>query len=257
MGLAMQAAAENKLRFMVLDRPNPINGITVSGPVLEEGRQSFVGFHRIPVRHGMTIGELARMFKAEMQLEVELVVIPLENWRRADYFDASGLKWIDPSPNMRSLTGAILYPGIGLLETTNLSVGRGTQTPFELIGAPWLDGNMLARELELLNLPGVRFAAVEFTPASSKFEGEMCSGVSIVITDRKQFQSVRTGIEIALQLRRLFPDEWEIDAYDRLLGNQTTLAAIRQGQPYADIEETFKNDLLEFLFRRSLYLLYR
>ena len=256
MGLAMQAAAENGIRFVVLDRPNPINGVTVSGPVLDEGRQSFVGFHRLPVRHGMTIGELARMFKAELQLEVDLVVIPLEHWRREDYFDASGLKWIDPSPNMRSLTEAILYPGIGLLETTNLSVGRGTETPFELFGAPWLDGARLARELEQLKLPGVRFEATEFTPDSSKFEGELCGGIGIFITDRDQFQSVRTGIEIALQLRRLYPDEWEVAAYDRLLGNEAVLASIRQGRPAKEIEAICGDSLLEFVFRRSQYLIY-
>ena len=256
MGHAMQAAAENNIRFVVLDRPNPINGITISGPVLDQGRQSFVGFHRLPVRHGMTTGELARMFKAELRLELDLVIIQLEHWHRAGYFDATGLKWVNPSPNMRSLPEAILYPGIGLLETTNLSVGRGTDTPFELIGAPWLDGNMLARKLRLLKLPGVRFDAIEFTPESSKFEGELCSGISIHITDREQFKSVRTGLEIALQLRRLYPQIWEIDAYDRLLGSEATLEAIRQGLPFSKIEAIFSDGLLEFAFRRSQYLIY-
>ena len=256
MGLAMQAAAENQVRFVVLDRPNPINGTTVRGPVLDEGRQSFVGFHRLPVRHGMTTGELARMFKAELRLELDLVIIQLEHWRRAEYFDATGLKWINPSPNMRSLNEAILYPGIGLLETTNLSVGRGTDTPFELLGAPWLDGDLLARELKLLKLPGVGFDAVEFTPESSKFEGELCSGVSVIITDREMFISIRTGLEIALQLRRLYPQIWEIDAYDRLLSNAATLDAIRRGRPYAEIEAIYSDGLLEFMFRRWQYLIY-
>lgn len=256
MGHAMQAAAENNIRFVVLDRPNPINGITISGPVLDEGRQSFVGFHRLPVRHGMTTGELARMFKAELRLELDLVIIQLEHWQRAEYFDTTGLKWINPSPNMRSLPEAILYPGIGLLETTNLSVGRGTDTPFELVGAPWLDGTKLTAELKLLNLPGVRFDAIEFTPQASKFAGELCSGISIHITDREQFNSIRTGLEIALHLQHLYPQIWEIDAYDRLLGSEATLEAIRQGLPFSKIEAIFSDGLLEFAFRRSQYLIY-
>ncbi len=256
MGHAMQAAAENNIRFVVLDRPNPINGITVSGPVLDEGRQSFVGFHRLPVRHGMTTGELARMFKAELLLELDLVIIQLEHWQRAEYFDTTGLKWINPSPNMRSLSEAILYPGIGLLETTNLSVGRGTDSPFELVGAPWLDGTKLAAELKRLKLPGVRFDAIEFTPESSKFGGELCSGISIHISDREQFNSIRTGLEIALQLRHLYPQIWEIDAYDRLLGSEATLEAIRQRLPFSKIEVIYSDGLLEFAFRRSQYLIY-
>lgn len=256
MGEAMHAAAENNIRFVVLDRPNPINGMTVSGPVLDEGRQSFVGYHRLAVRHGMTTGELAQMFNAELQLGLDLEVIPVEGWQRADYFDATGLKWINPSPNMRSLTEAILYPGIGLLETTNLSVGRGTATPFELLGAPWLDGERFALELNRLNLPGVRFAALLFTPDASKFEGELCGGVSIIITARARFESVRTGIEIALKLRQLYADEWEFDAYDRLLVNKSVLEAIRSGRSYPEIEAIFHDELMEFIRRRSPFLIY-
>lgn len=256
MGLAMQAAAEHDIRFVVLDRPNPINGVTVSGPVLDEGRQSFTGFHRLPVRHGMTIGELARMFKAELQLDLDLEVIHIEGWNRVDYFDATGLKWVNPSPNMRNLTEAILYPGIGLLETTNLSVGRGTDTPFELFGAPWLNANSFAKELNSLSLPGVRFSPLQFTPQSSKFEGESCGGIGIAITDRRQFDSVRTGIEIALQLRRLYPTAWEFEAYDRLLVNEAVLDAVRQGRPYPEIESIYNAGLKEFRQRRLSFLIY-
>ena len=257
MGHAMQAAAEHGVRFVVLDRPNPINGVTVSGPVLDEGRQSFTAFHRLPVRHGMTIGELARMFKAELQLDVDLEIIPLEGWQRTDYFDSTGLPWVDPSPNMRSLTEAILYPGIGLLETTNLSVGRGTDTPFELFGAPWLDGHQLALELNRLDLPGVRFTAVLFTPDASKYEGESCGGVGIEITDRGQFESVRSGLEIAIQLQRLYPLKWEIERYDRLLGNNAVLEAIRLARPYPKIRAVYNSDLQQFIDRRSQFLIYR
>ena len=256
MGEAMHAAAENDIRFVVLDRPNPINGVTVSGPVLDEGRESFVGYHRLPVRHGMTTGELAQMFNAELQLGLELEIIPVEGWQRADYFDATGLEWINPSPNMRSLTEAILYPGIGLLETTNLSVGRGTATPFELFGAPWLDGESFVLELNKLNLPGVQFRPVMFKPDASKFEGELCGGVRVLITRRDQFESVRTGIGIALQLRRLYVDKWEFGAYDRLLVNQDVLEAIRSGWPYPEIEAIFYDGLMEFIQRRSPFLIY-
>ncbi len=257
MGLAMQAAAENNKRFVVLDRPNPINGLTVSGPVLDEGRQSFTGFHRLPIRHGMTIGELSRMIKADLALELELEIIQLEGWNRAEYFDTTGLPWVNPSPNMRSLTEAILYPGIGLLETTNLSVGRGTDTPFELFGAPWLDGNQLARELKQLKLPGISFNAIRFTPDASKFEGELCEGVGIRIIDRKQFEPVRAGLEIAAQLRRLYPQQWEVESYDRLLVNAAVLDAVRQARPYADIHEAFVDDLQIFIGHRAGFLIYK
>jgi len=256
MGHAMQAAAGHGVRFVVLDRPNPINGTTVSGPVLDMGRESFTAFHRLPVRHGMTAGELALMFKAELQLDLELEIIPLEGWQRSDYFDSTGLPWVNPSPNMRSLTEAILYPGIGLLETTNLSVGRGTDTPFELFGAPWLDGNLLALELNRLELPGVVFSPIQFTPDASKFGDELCGGVSIRIIDRDMFEPIRTGLEIALRLRHLYPQEWEIDSYDRLLANASVLEALRRGQPFSEILEIYKPSLEVFKQRRLLYLIY-
>ena len=256
MGNAMQAAAEHGIRFVVLDRPNPIDGVTVSGPVLDKGKQSFTGFHRLPVRHGMTTGELARMFRAELELDLDLVVVPLEGWLRTDHFDATGLPWVNPSPNMRSLTEALLYPGIGLLETTNLSVGRGTDTPFELFGAPWLDGGRLTDELNRLELPGVVFSALQFTPDASKYEDELCRGVSIRITDRGRFDPLRTGIEIALQLRRLYPDQWEIDSYGKLLGNQAVLEAVRAGRDYAEILAIYAPALEEFKTRRAPYLIY-
>jgi len=256
MGEAMQAAAKHDVRFVVLDRPNPINGLTVSGPVLDDGLQSFVGFHLLPIRHGMTVGELALMINTELQLGLELEIIEMEGWRRSDYFDATGLKWVNPSPNMRSLTEAILYPGIGLLETTNLSVGRGTDTPFELFGAPWLDGEQLAGHLNRLKLPGVDFAAITFTPDASKFEGELCSGIGMSITDRSQFNSVRTGLEIALLLRQYWTGSWETERYIRLLGNQAVLDGILSQRPIAEIESIYANRLQGFLQRRSAFLIY-
>ncbi|QDT99821.1 exo-beta-N-acetylmuramidase NamZ domain-containing protein [Gimesia aquarii] len=256
MGNAMQAAQKQGLKFIVLDRPNPINGVDFAGPVLDEGAQSFVGYHRIPVRHGMTVGELARMFNSEMKINVDLQVIQLQNWKREMYFDETGLTWVNPSPNMRNLNEAVFYPGIGLLETTNLSVGRGTDSPFEWIGASWLDGMKLARRLNQAGLPGVRFVPVQFTPSSSKFSGELCGGVNFIITDRRAFQSVRTGLEVAHQLRLLFPDQWETKHFNRLLGNQRVFDAVVAGKTVPQIQALYQDDLAEFAVRRAKYLLY-
>ena len=256
LGYAMEEAAKHKVRLVVLDRPNPLGGVDVDGPVLDAGRESFVGYHRIPVRHGMTVGELARMFNGERGLGLDLQVIRVEGWRRSDFFDATGLKWVNPSPNMRSLTEAILYPGIGLLETTNLSVGRGTHTPFEIIGAPWLDGKRLEQVLSQARLPGVRFRAVAFTPDASVFRGQRCQGVTITITDRQAFKPLPTGFEIARQLRTLYPRAWKADRYDRLLGNRQVLEAVLAGKSVAEIESIYRPALEDFLRRRSRFLLY-
>jgi uncharacterized protein YbbC (DUF1343 family) len=256
MGLAMQEAAAHGKRFVVLDRPNPINGLDVAGPVLNAGRESFVGFHRLPIRHGMTIGEVAKMFRSEMELELDLHVIEMHGWRRRQYFDETGLPWVNPSPNMRNLNEAILYPGIGLLETTNISVGRGTDTPFELFGAPWIDRFELARCLNDEELLGVRFAPIQFTPDSSVFANEPCNGVQISITDRSRIQPVRTGLFIAATIARLHNDAWESEKYDRLLIHHETLEAIRTQQPFARIEGIAGSGLEEFRKRRSRHLLY-
>ena len=256
MGLAMQAAAESGVRFVVLDRPNPINGVAVAGPVLDDGLQSFVGFHTLPVRHGMTVGELAGMFRAELELDLELEVVRVEGWQRGEFFDATGLTWVDPSPNMRSLRAALLYPGIGLLETTNLSVGRGTDTPFELFGAPWLDANKLAAELNALDLPGIVFAPVSFTPDASKFADELCHGVRFTITDRAAFEPLTTGFSIARLLRRDFAEDWQTEPYIRLLGHQATFDALLAGGDLEAIKAAYQDGLREFVERRQPFLLY-
>jgi uncharacterized protein YbbC (DUF1343 family) len=257
MGEAMRAAAEHKLRFVVLDRPNPIGGLAVEGPLLDAGKESFVGFHRLPIRHGMTIGELAAMFNEEFELNLNLEVIEVENWRRSEYFDATGLLWINPSPNMRSLNQALLYPGIGLLETTNLSVGRGTDTPFEVFGAPWLNGMELARELNRAGIEGVTFIPIRFTPGSSKFAGEECGGVNVLITDRGALRPVRLGLQIAHQLRRLCAEDWDAASYKRLLGNDAVHHAILTGRTAEEIEAGYQKDLDEFRERRGRFLRYR
>lgn len=256
MGLAMQAAAECQLRFVVLDRPNPIGGVEVSGCMLDPGRESFVGYHWLPVRHGMTVGELAGMFRAERELDLDLQVVRMEGWRRSEHFDETGLPWVNPSPNMRSPVEALLYPGIGLLETTNLSVGRGTEIPFEVIGAPWLDGAQLAERLAKIDLPGVDFVPLEFVPQASKFEGQRCGGVRILLTDRDTYRSVHTGLQIAVQLRSLYPDAWQAEAYRHLLGNRQVLDALLAGQSVAEMEAGYRPDLAKFCQRREKYLLY-
>lgn len=256
MGNALRVAARHRLRFVVLDRPNPINGTDVAGPVLDPGSESFVGFHTLPVRHGMTVGELAAMFNDELRLGADLQVVPLESWRRQDYFDRTGLLWINPSPNMRSLAQAVLYPGIGLLETTNVSVGRGTDTPFEVIGAPWLDGIELARTLNASDLAGVRFIPIRFTPTASKFAGQACGGVNISVVDRASFRPVRTGLEIARQLRQLYPDDWEAKRFNGLLSHRRTLEAVLAGESVDAMESAWTPDLSAFLERRSRFLRY-
>jgi len=256
MAWAMEAAGEHGLKFVVLDRPNPIGGLAVEGPIADAGRESFVGFHTIPVRHGMTAGELATMYRTERDLKVDLKVIEIEGWCRGDYWDATGLLWVNPSPNMRSLTEAVLYPGMGLWETTNLSVGRGTDTPFEVLGAPWIDGRRMAAELNAAGLKGVRFVPIEFTPDDSKFEGQKCGGVNVTVTDRFAIEPVAIGLEIACTLRRLYQDDWQTKRADRLLINKQVYNAILEGAGRAEIEATLKPQVEEFRKRREKHLLY-
>lgn len=257
MGNAMQAAAKHKLKFVVLDRPNPINGVDVQGPVLDAGSESFVGYHTLPVRHGMTVGELATMFNAELKLGLDLAVVRVEGWDRGDFFDATSLRWVNPSPNMRSLTQALLYPGIGLVETTNVSVGRGTDTPFEVVGAPWIDGIELAKSLNGAGLPGVRFVPIAFTPESSRHKGKTCGGVNILITDRGVFHPLKTGLELARQLRLLYPDDWQTKSYNRLLSDRATYNGVRAGNSLRELLAGYRAELEEFRKRRARYLLYR
>ena len=257
-GYAMEEAARRGIKFVVLDRPNPINGVDVEGPVAEEEltRNSFIAYHTTPVRHGMTVGELMTMVNAEKKINADLTVIKASGWRRADYFDSTGLTWVNPSPNMRSLTQALLYPGIGLLETTNLSVGRGTDTPFEILGAPWLDGGRLAEAVNGAGLAGVRAVPVRFTPKSSKFAGEECGGINLIITDRAAFRPVAAGIEIAYQLHGLYPTVWKVDDYLRLLVNRPVLQALKDGKAPHEIAALWQPGLTEFRRLRENYLLY-
>jgi uncharacterized protein YbbC (DUF1343 family) len=257
LGYVIEEAGKAKLPIFVLDRPNPINGNGVEGPIADADKLSFTAYHTLPVRHGMTIGELARLYNDERHLNGDLRVIKMEGWRRAMWFDSTGLVWINPSPNMRSLAEAALYPGIGLLETTNVSVGRGTDTPFEVVGAPWLDGRKLASHLNARKIPGVRFIPVRFTPRSSVFKNEDCGGVNLLITDRAQFQSVLTGIEIAVALHSLFPADWKVDSYSRLLVNADTLERLKRGDSAEEIVRSWDTSLENFRRVRARSVLYQ
>jgi uncharacterized protein YbbC (DUF1343 family)/CubicO group peptidase (beta-lactamase class C family) len=256
LGYVMEEAAKAGRPVFVLDRPNPINGVQVEGPVADPDRLSFTAYHTIPVRHGMTIGELAQLFNQARKTGCDLRVVKMEGWSRAMWFDQTNLTWVNPSPNMRSLNEATLYPGIALLETTNVSIGRGTDTPFELVGAPWIDGQELASFLNSQRIPGVRFVPVRFTP-TKLFKGEECGGVNIIITDREKFRPVQTGLEIAVALRKLYPAQWKVDDYLRLLANSDTLERLKRGESTGDILRSWSGRLEEFRKARMAALLYQ
>jgi uncharacterized protein YbbC (DUF1343 family)/CubicO group peptidase (beta-lactamase class C family) len=255
MGRCMEAATENGKKYFVLDRVNPINATTIDGPVLA-GKTSFVGYHVVPLRYGMTIGELAEMFKAERSPKAELTVIRLENWKRDSWFDQTGLPWTNPSPNMRNLIQATLYPGVGLLESA-LSVGRGTDTPFELVGAPYIDDVKLAGELNSAGLPGVRFIPIQFTPTYSVHKGHLCKGVFILLTDRDRCNVVDVGLQIAETVYRLYPNDFNPAKMDHLLLDKATLEAVKLNKPLKEIRAGWDNNLQDFQKRRAKYLLYQ
>ena len=252
---AMEEAAARKLRFIVLDRINPINGITIDGPILD-GETSFTATHAIPLRHGMTVGELALLIKRDLDLDLDLHVVPVSGWRRHFYQSDTDLAWIDPSPNMRSLTEAILYPGIGMLEFMNLSVGRGTETPFEVIGAPYLDAEALKKHMDEYKLPGIVFAIESYTPTASKFEGKECHGLRFTITDRNAYQSVDTGLAIAIYLAKHHADEAEFGKFQKLLVHPETFDLVKSGASLAEIQASWESARDGFAKRRAAALLY-
>ena len=256
MAYAMEAAAGRGLRVVVLDRPNPITGAAVEGPPLDASEQGFTGYLSLPVRHGLTLGELARLFNAERRLGVDLEVVELRGWRRELWFDETGLPWVNPSPNIRTVTQAVLYPGIGAIEGANLSVGRGTDTPFERLGAPWVDGAALARRLNARRLPGVRFYPVTFTPRSSRYAGQPCEGVQIIVTDRAALAPVHVGLEIAAALHRLHGDRLEVDGTVHLLGSHAALERILAGEDPAAVAAGWAAGERAWRSRRAPYLLY-
>jgi uncharacterized protein YbbC (DUF1343 family)/CubicO group peptidase (beta-lactamase class C family) len=257
MAYVMEEAAKSKVSVVVLDRPNPVNGFQIEGPTLDKAALSFVGYFPMPIRHGMTLGELAKLFNAENKIGADLTVIPLRNWNRDEWFDATGLPWINPSPNMRNLIQATLYPGIGAIEGTNVSVGRGTDTPFEQVGAPWIDGVALGDALNGRGLPGIRFYPVRFTPSSSKFANEECGGVFMIVTDRAAIRPVRVGVEIAAMLNKLYGAKYELEAAERLFGSKDGLTRIRAGADPAEIVTSWAAGEARWRLMRNKYLLYR
>lgn len=253
----MEEAAARGIPVVVLDRPNPITGRVVEGPLMDRDLGSFTAPHTIPVRTGMTIGEFARMVAAEKRIGVSLTVVPLEGWERSRWYDETGLPWTNPSPNIRSVTQALLYSGIGLLEATNLSVGRGTDTPFEVVGAPWIDSAGLATALNGMSLPGIRFEAVSFTPASSTYARVACSGVRLVVTDRETVRPVTVALALAGALRKGHRDQFRPEAIQNLLVNRSTMWAFLRGEPLDRILAWANSDRASFLNRRASYLIYR
>lgn len=257
MGLAMEAAKEAGIRFVVLDRVNPIGGVIVDGPVRTGEGNDFVAFHEIPVQHGMTTGELARMFNTERKIGADLVVVPVEGWNPAMRFDETGLPWVNPSPNMRSLAQALLYPGVGLVEFTNVSVGRGTPSPFEHIGAPWIHDGKLAQRMRQEEIAGVEVLPDRFTPEASVYKNEDCAGVRFYLSDREAFRPLDLGIELMRALHGMYPKTFTLSAKGNvLLRHAPTIEAILDGAGRDEIRELWRPGLEDFLKRRETYLLY-
>ena len=256
MGYLMEVAARRRLKVFVLDRPNPIGAAGVRGPMLDPDLRSFTGYFPMPLQHGMTLGELATMFNGELQTGADLTVIAMQGYRRDSWFDGTGLPWVNPSPNLRTVSAAVVYPGVALIEGTNVSVGRGTPVPFELVGAPWIDGPALAAYLERRGIAGVRFEPAVFTPNSDRYAGKRCQGIRIVLLDREALDAPRLGMELAVALHRLHPKMFAVKDMLALLGSRPTLAAIEADKDPAVIARRWQAGVEAFAAMRAKYLLY-
>jgi len=257
MAYCMEEAAKRKIAFFVLDRPNPMGGEIVEGPMLDADKTSFVAYFAVPVRYGLTIGELAQFFNSENHIGADLHVINMRNWHRNYFFESTGIKWIPPSPALRTTKGSILYPGIEILQASGVSVGRGTQAPFEVFGAPWMNGDTVAAALNERHLPGLRFASKDFIPIGGPHSGERCGGVSILVTDRFTARSMRLGLEIAEILQKLYPKEFDTDKLVGLLGNADTVQQVRDGVAPEKIVASWLSSLTSFDQVRRKYFLYK
>jgi len=257
LGYFLEAAAAAGVEVIVLDRPDPITGSFVQGPVADAGHESFTNYWTVPVRHGMTLGELAKMFNAERNINAKLTVVPMEGWQRGDWFDSTGLAWVNPSPNLRSLTEGALYPGVALIEGTNVSVGRGTDTPFELVGAPWMKSRELAAYLNARGIAGVRFVPVTFTPTTAVYNGQKCEGVNLVLTERNALDGPELGIELATALQRLYPANFKIGRMAELLVNQAAFDGLMAGRDPRRIAQDWQEELEKFEVIRQKYLIYK
>jgi uncharacterized protein YbbC (DUF1343 family)/CubicO group peptidase (beta-lactamase class C family) len=257
LGYVLEAAAQANTQVIVLDRPDPVTGSLVQGPISEASLQNFTNYYPIPVRHGMTVGELAQFFNAERKIGARLRVVPMQGWLRGDWFDSTGIVWVNPSPNLRSMNEAALYPGVALIEGTDISVGRGTDTPFELVGAPWIKPRAFADYLNSRLIAGVRFVPVTFTPTSNNYANQACGGVNVIVTDRNLLDAPEMGVELAAALQRLYPDHWKIDHMLGILANHATFDALSRGDDPRSIAQSWQDDLQKFRELRAKYLLYK
>jgi uncharacterized protein YbbC (DUF1343 family)/CubicO group peptidase (beta-lactamase class C family) len=257
MGFFLEAAARAGIEVIVLDRPNPITDSFVQGPVSDEGRENFNNYFPEPPRHGMTMGELAKMFNAERHIGARLEVVMMEGWQPGDWFDSTGVSWVNMSPNLRDLNENTLYPGVGIIEGANVSVGRGTDTPFEVVGAPWIKGREFAAYLNGRSIQSVRFVPIVFTPSASNYAGERCEGVSLILLDRNTLEAPELGIELASALYKLYPNNFKLEKMSDLLVNQSVLEAIGAGEDPRRIAEDWQERLEGFLRLREKYLLYK
>jgi uncharacterized protein YbbC (DUF1343 family) len=257
MGYCMEEAAKRGIPFYVLDRPNPIGGEIVEGPVLDPDKTGFVAYFPLPVRYGLTIGELAQLFNEEKKIHCDLHVVQMKNWHRNYFYENTGLRWLPPSPNLRTMKGAILYPGLEILQAAGLSVGRGTEAPFEEFGAPWLDGQEVAEALNARNLPGVHFANQPYIPVSGLYAGQHCGGVGIRVTDRAAVRSMQVGLEIAALLWKKYPEHFDVAKTIVLLGNQATVDQLKAGTAPEQIIAGWSSDLAAFERVRKKYFLYK
>ena len=257
LGYFLESAAKGGIAVVVLDRPDPIAGSVIQGPLSQPGHESFVNYGPLPVRHGMTMGELAQMFNSEHNIHAKLSVIAMQGWMRGDWFDSTALEWTNPSPNLRSLTEAALYPGVALVEGSNVSVGRGTDTPFELVGSPWINSRELAQYLNARQIPGVRFVPASFTPTTSNYAGQTCHGVNIMLTEREFLDSPELGIELASALSKLYPQQFHMEKMIDILANQNVYDELVRGLDPHRIALNWQNELQTFLQVRAKYLIYK
>jgi uncharacterized protein YbbC (DUF1343 family) len=257
MAYCMEEAAKRNIAFFVLDRPNPLNGDIIEGPVLDAEKTSFVAYYPLPVRYALTIGELAQFFNTENHINAQLHVIPMRNWHRNYFFESTGRKWIPPSPNLRTLKGSLLYPGLEILQNAGVSVGRGTEAPFEEFGAPWINGEEVAQLLNAKSLLGVHFVNQPFIPVSGLYAGQHCGGVGVRVTDRAALRSMRVGLEIVAALHKKYPDHFDVTKILLLLGNDSTIQQLQSGTPVGEIIASWAKDLAAFDEARRRYFLYK
>jgi uncharacterized protein YbbC (DUF1343 family)/CubicO group peptidase (beta-lactamase class C family) len=257
LGYLLEAAAQTNTEVIVLDRPDPVTGSFVQGPMSQPDLLNFNNYHPIPLRHGMTLGELAQLYNDEKKIGARLRVIPMQGWLRGDWFDSTGIVWINTSPNLRSVNEAELYTGVAIIEGTNVSVGRGTDTPFEVMGAPWIDARAYSDYMNARLIPGVRFVPIAFTPVSGPYANQLCKGVNIIVTDRTVLDAPEMGIELAVALRKLYPDNWKIERMLALLANRQVFEGVMNGDDPRSIAQGWQDDLNKFKELRQKYLIYK